>query len=95
MPGGGAGMMIQSPAVQTQLRLQWMMPHSAVTQRSGPMFPVMYITVMRYTSMVNDVLPTNNTATTPGTLRTKKNLNQGETRDFYQLVQITPIEYLK
>ena len=95
-PVTGAGMMIQPPAVQTQLSSQQLMPHSAVTKHSGPMYPVMDISMMvRYSTMVNDVLPTNNTATTPGTLRTEKNLNQGETRDFYQLVQITPIEYLK
>ena len=44
--GCGAGMMSQSSAVQTQLRSQQLMPHSAVTQHSGPMYPVINITMM-------------------------------------------------
>ena len=35
-----------TPAVQTQLSSQQRMPHSAVTQHSGPMYPVIYITMM-------------------------------------------------
>ena len=71
-----------------------MMPHSAVTQHSGPMYPVIGITMMvRNSSLVNDVLPINNTATTPGTLRVLKTLNTGN-MIFYRIVQITPIEYL-
>ena len=71
----GVKMVCQTPAVQTQLSSQQMMPHSAGTQHSGPMYPVIYITVMvTYWLMVNDVLPTNNTATTPGTLRTLQTL---------------------
>ena len=45
-------------------------------------------------SMVNDVLPTNNTATTPGTLRTLHTLNTRKLH-FNQLVKITLIEYLR
>ena len=90
----GVEMMGHSPALQTQLSSHHRMPHSAVTQHSGPMYPVMYITVMvRYGLMVNDVLPTNNTATTPGTLRTLKTLNTRKLH-IYQLVKITLIEYL-
>ena len=64
----GVEMIGQAPAVQKQLSSHHRMPHSAVTQHSGPMYPVLYIGVMvRYLLMVNDVLPTNNTATTPGT----------------------------
>ena len=42
--------------------------------------------------MVNDALPTNNTATTPGTPRTPRILNRIALY-FYQLVKITLIEY--
>ena len=67
--GCGAMMMSHGSAVQRQLSSQEMMPHSAVTQHSGPMYPVITIPVtVSYLLMVNDVLPTNNTATTPGTL---------------------------
>ena len=48
--------------------------------------------MVRYGLMVNDVLPTNNTATTLGTLRTLKTLNTRKL-NFYQLVKITLIEY--
>ena len=92
-PRIGAGMSTQAPAVQTQLSSQQLMPHSAVTQHSGPMYPVMYIGVMvRYWLMVNDALPTNNTATTPGTPRTPKTLDIRKL-NIYQLVKITRIEY--
>ena len=69
----GVEMMGQAPVVQTPLSTVLMMPHCAVTQHSGPMYPVIYITLMvRYLFMVNDALPTNNTATTHGTPRTQK-----------------------
>ena len=93
-PGRGASMISHAPALQTQLSSQEMMPHSAVTQHSGPMYPEMNIIGMvRYWLMVNDVLPTNNTATTPGTLRTLMTLNTRKLH-IYQLVKISLIEYL-
>ena len=84
------------PALQTQLSLQHGMPHSAVTQHSGPMYPVLHITVILviYWLMVNDVLPTSNTATTPGTLRTLKTLNTKKALNIRQLAKINLIEYL-
>ena len=90
-PVSGAGG--QSPALQTQLRSQQLMPHSAVTQHSGPMYPVITIPVtVSYLLMVNDVLPTNNTATTPGTPRTLQTLNCLKLYS-YQLAKISLIEY--
>ena len=66
--GTGTGVNTHTPALQTQLSSQQLMPHSAGTQHSGPMYPVISITLMvRYLLMVNDVLAINNTATTPGT----------------------------
>ena len=94
-PGGGAGMILQAPAVQTQLSSQQLMPHSAVTQHSGPMYPVMYITlVVMLLLMVNDVLVTNKTASTLGTLRTIETLNSRKLY-IYQFVKIIQIEYLR
>ena len=90
----GVEMVCHTPALQTQLSSQHRMPHSAVTQHSGPMYPAISITIMvRYLLMVNDVLPTSSTATTPGTLRTMKTLNSTKLH-FYQLVKIIRIEYL-
>ena len=89
----GVEMMGQSPAVQTPLSTVLMTPHSAATQHSGPMYPVIYITLMvRYLFMVNDALPTNNTATTHGTPRTRKTLNPGKL-NIFQHVKITLIKY--
>ena len=86
-------MILDPPAAQTQLSSLLMMPHSAATQHSGPMYPVIYIGVMvRYWLMVNDVLPTNNTATTPGTPRTIKTLNTKKLH-IYQLVKIILTKY--
>ena len=89
----GVEMICHAPAEQTQLSSQQLSPLSAVTQYSGPLETAIYTVIVRYRLMVNDVLPTCNTATTPGTLRTLQTLN---TRNLYiyQLVKTTLIEYL-
>ena len=90
----GVEMSGQTPAIETPLTSQCEIPHSAGTQHSGPLQTVIYITVMvRYWFMVSDVLPTSNTATTPGTLRTLQTLITRKLY-IYQLVKITLIEYL-
>ena len=65
----------QCPALQTLLITLVMTPHCAVIQHSGPVYPVLYIglgIVLKCRLMVKDALPTNNTATTPGTPRTPR-----------------------
>ena len=89
----GAGMSGQPPALRTQLSSQDWMSNSAATQHSGQMFPALYFIMMvRYLLMVNDVLPTNNTATTPGTPRTLKTLKT-EKLIIHQLVKINLTKY--
>ena len=90
----GVEMICHPLALQTQLSSQHEMPHSAATQHSGPMYPVMYITLkMRYLLMVSDALATNNTVTIPGTLRTRQTLNTGKLL-IYQVVRTSLTEDL-
>ena len=48
----GVEMIGQTPALQTQLSSQQRMPHSAVTQHSGPMYLVINIGVMVITGYI-------------------------------------------
>ena len=91
----GVEMTCQPFAVQEQLSSQHERPLSAGTQHSGPLWTAMYIILTgRWLFMVNDVLPTSNTATTPGTLRTLKTLNTKKALNIRQLAKINLIEYL-
>ena len=89
----GVQMIRESPAVQKLLSSLLMMPHCVVTQHSGPMYPVLYITVVvLWVLMVNDALPTNNTVTIPGTLGTIEPLKNTKVPS-YQVVRTSLTEY--
>ena len=90
----GVKMATPSPALQPARSTPLTRPHSAVTPHSGPASLALSTTRIKSCCLTANVaLPTNNTATIPGTPRQQRTLNTKMFPPICQLVKTTLIEH--